>query len=160
MHISPLSVLASVAAIGSAAVGGLFFAFSSFVMRGLNRVNPLDAIIAMRGINAEAQANSPFLLLFFGSALAALAVGVAAVIQLRKPGSGYLLAGAIFATVAVLVTAAFNVPLNNHLDSVDPTADAARAWHAYADPWTLWNHVRTVCPLIGAALLTVGVRRR
>ncbi|SON62905.1 hypothetical protein MSIMFI_04435 [Mycobacterium simulans] len=160
MHISPISVLASVAAIGSAAVGGLFFAFSSFVMRGLNRINPLDAITAMRGINAEAQTNPPFLLLFFGSALAALAVGVAAVTQLRKPGSGYLLAGAILSVVAVLVTAAFNVPLNNHLDSAPLTAEPARVWRDYSDPWTLWNHVRTVCPLFGAALLIVGARRR
>lgn len=160
MRISPLSALASVAAIGSAAVGGLFFAFSSFVMRGLNRVNPLDAIIAMRGINAEAQANAPFLVLFFGSALVALVVGIAAVVQLRKPGSGYLLVGAILAVIAVLVTAAFNVPLNDHLDTIDPRTNAARAWHEYADPWTLWNHVRAVCPLVGAVLLTVGVWRR
>ncbi|WP_204806985.1 DUF1772 domain-containing protein [Mycobacterium riyadhense] len=160
MRISPISVLASGAAIGSAAVGGLFFAFSSFVMRGLNRINPLDAITAMRGINAEAQSNPLFLLLFFGSALAALAVGVVAVIQLRKPGSGYLLVGAILAVVAVLVTAAFNVPLNNHLDRAALTADPARVWRDYSDPWTLWNHVRTVCPLLGAALLIVGARRR
>lgn len=93
MRTNPLSVLALVAAIGSAAVGGLFFAFSTFVMRGLNRINPVDAIIAMRGINAEAQVNTAFLVLFFGSALAALVVGVVAVFQLRKPGSRYLLAG-------------------------------------------------------------------
>lgn len=160
MYISPVSVLTSTAAIGSAAVGGLFFAFSSFVMRGLNRINPVDAIIAMRGINAEAQVNAPFLSLFFGSALAALVVGVVAVVQLRKPGSGFLLAGAILAVVAVLVTAAFNVPLNNQLASVTTTTDPTGVWRAYADPWTLWNHVRTVCPLIGAALLTVGLGRR
>src|SRR6476620_2724967 len=118
LGISPLGVLTTVAAVGNAAVGGLFFSFSSFVMRGLNRINPLDAITAMRGINAEAQANPPFLLLFFGSALAALAVGVAAFMRLRKPGSGHLLGGAISATVAVLVTVAFNVPLNNQLDKV------------------------------------------
>lgn len=29
-------------------------------MRGLARTDPADAIIAMRGINAEAQANAPF----------------------------------------------------------------------------------------------------
>ncbi|GAB3022577.1 anthrone oxygenase family protein [Mycobacterium bourgelatii] len=160
MRTNPLSVLALVAAIGSAAVGGLFFAFSTFVMRGLNRINPVDAIIAMRGINAEAQVNTAFLVLFFGSALAALVVGVVAVFQLRKPGSRYLLAGAVFAVIAVLVTAAFNVPLNDQLEQVKPGTNAAQAWHDYADPWTLWNHVRTVCPLIGAALLVVGAVRR
>lgn len=160
MRFNPVSAIACVAAIGSAAVGGLFFAFSTFVMRGLNRVNPVQAIVAMRGINAEAQANTPFLVLLFGSALAALVVGVVAVVQLRKPGSGYLLAGAVSAVVAVLVTAAFNVPLNDQLDHVEPGANAAQAWHDYAEPWTLWNHIRTVCPLVGAALLIVGAARR
>lgn len=160
MHINPLGVLTAAAALGSTAVGGLFFAFSSFVMRGLNRINPVDAIIAMRGINAEAQVNAPFLALFFGSALAALVVGVVAVVQLRKPGSGYLLAGAILAVVGVLVTAAFNVPLNNQLDAIRTTSDPAGVWHAYAVPWTMWNHVRTVCPIVGAVLLTVGLTRR
>ncbi|KAA1249625.1 hypothetical protein F0Q45_14075 [Mycobacterium simiae] len=32
---------------------------ASFVMRGLNRINPLDAITAMRAINAEPEANTP-----------------------------------------------------------------------------------------------------
>ncbi|CAM3217801.1 hypothetical protein BST27_23605 [Mycobacterium intermedium] len=160
MRINPLSLLALVAAIGSAAVGGLFFAFSTFVMRGLNHINPVEAILVMRGINAEAQVNTPFLVLFFGSASAALIVGIAAVVQLRKPGSGYLLAGAVLAVIAVLVTAAFNVPLNDQLEQVKPGTNAARAWHDYAGQWTLWNHVRTVCPLIGAALLVVGALRR
>ena len=97
------------------------------------------------------------LLLFFGAALAALAVGIVAVIQLRRAGSGYLLAGAILAAAALVVTAAFNVPLNNQLETAVPTADA---WRAYADPWTAWNHVRTSCPLLGAVLLGIGLFRR
>ena len=161
LRVSPVNVLITVAALGSAAVGGLFFAFSTFVMRGLDRVSAPVAITAMRGINAEAQANTAFLLLFFGTAVAALAVGVVAVVQLRRSGSGYLLlAGAILAAAAVVVTAVFNVPLNNQLDSLGPTADAAPAWRDYSGPWTAWNHVRTVCPLLGAALLGVGLFRR
>ena len=43
----------------------------------------------MRGINAEAQANAPFLMLFVGSALLALGVGVAALFRLsdRAPAT-------------------------------------------------------------------------
>ena len=65
----------------------------------------------------------------FGLTPLALAVGAA--IRLRHPGSGCLLAGAV-------VTIAFNVPLNNRLDAVDPAvlaaADAARGWRAYLSP--------------------------
>ena len=161
---NPFVVLIAAATISSAAIGGLFFAFSTFVMAGLDRANPATAITAMRGINAEAQANPPFLLLFFGSALLALLVGGIAAVRLRQPGSGYLLAGAVVAVAAVFVTMAFNVPLNNHLDTLDPArlsaADAAREWRAYLGPWTAWNHVRTIAPLVGAALFAIGLRQR
>lgn len=164
MTISPYLALTTTAAIGSAAVGGLFFAFSTFVMHGLDRTSPTDAITAMRGINAEAQVNAPFLAMFFGSTLLALAVGLVAVTRLRQPGSGYLVAGAVLAVVAAVVTIAFNVPLNNRLDALQPAAmsaaDAAREWQAYLGPWTAWNHVRTVAPLLGSALMLVGLAQR
>jgi uncharacterized membrane protein len=157
-------IAAAAAAIGSAAVGGLFYAFSTFVMRGLDRADPVDAITAMRGINAEAPVNAPFLLMFFGSALLAMGVGVAAAARLDQPGNGYLLAGAVFGVIAVIVTVAFNVPLNNRLDAVNPAAltaaDAVRDWQAYLGPWTAWNHVRSVSGLVAAALFLIGLRAR
>jgi len=164
MTASPVLVLTAAATLGAAAVGGLFYAFSSFVMRGLDRIGPTAAITAMRGINAEAQANGVFLALFFVSALLGLALGVVAVVQIRQPGSGYLLGGAVLSVLAVIVTIAFNVPLNDRLAALDPAtlsaADAAREWRAYLDPWTTWNHVRTVAPLLGSALMTMGLRYR
>jgi uncharacterized membrane protein len=164
MNTSPVVILTTVAAIGSAAVGGLFYAFSTFVMKGLDRTQPAEAITAMRGINAEAQANAPFLAMFLGSAVLALAVGVVAVTRMGQPGSWYLLAGAVFGLGAVIVTIAFNVPLNNHLDGVDPAglsaADAASQWQAYLSTWTAWNHVRTATGLVGAALMLIGLRDR
>ena len=94
----------------------------------------------------------------------ALAVGVIAVIQLRQPGSVWVLVGAVFAMLAAIITIAFNVPLNNHLDTVNPdglsVADAAREWQAYMSTWTAWNHVRAVTSFVGAALLLVGLRYR
>jgi uncharacterized membrane protein len=164
MSTSPFLVLTTGAAIGSAAVGGLFYAFSTFVMRGLDRTDAKDAITAMRGVNAEAQANAPFLLMFFGSTLLALAVGVIAAVQLGRPGSGYLLAGAALMILAAIVTIACNVPLNDRLAALDPTgltaADAVGQWQAYLGPWTAWNHVRTGAPLLGSVLLLVGLRYR
>jgi uncharacterized membrane protein len=164
VNTGPVVILTIVAAIGSGAVGGLFHAFSTFVMKGLDRTEPAAAITAMRGINAEAQANAPFLVMFMGSALLALAVGVVAVIRIGQPGSWYLLAGAIFGLGAVIITMAFNVPLNNHLDGVDPVGlsvgDAAREWQAYLSTWTAWNHVRTATGFVGAALMMIGLRYR
>jgi uncharacterized membrane protein len=163
MSTSPYVLATAAAAITSAAVGGLFYAFSTFVMKGLDRTAPAEAITAMRGINAEAQANPPFLALFLGSALLALGVGIAAAVRLAQPGSGYVLAGAALGLVAFIVTMAFNVPLNNRLDALDPNgssaADALRDWQAYLGPWTTWNHVRTVAPLAGSVLMLIGLHR-
>ncbi|WP_319429512.1 DUF1772 domain-containing protein [Mycobacterium sp. RTGN5] len=157
MSSTPVVFLTTAAAVGAAAVGGLFYAFSTFVMRGLDRTGPADAVTAMRGINAEAQANAPFLALFFGSALVAIVVGIAALGQLRLSGSGWILAGALLALVPLVVTVAVNVPLNDRLAATGVTAIA---WPDYFRVWTLWNHVRTVAPLLGSVLMVIGVRLR
>ena len=152
------------ATLSTAAVGGLFCAFSTFVMRGLDRTDPAEALIAMRGINAEAQASAPFLVFFVGSTVLAAGVGVLAVTRLAQPGSGYVLAGAVFAVVAFVVTMLCNVPLNDRLDALDPSAlsaaDALSQWQAYLGTWTNWNHVRTVSPLVGSVLMLIGLGRR
>ena len=140
------------------------YVFSTFVMRGLDRTGPVEAITAMRGINAEANSNPVFLLGYFGATILALVVGVIAVVQLNQPGSWWVLVGAIFAILAATITIVFNVPLNNHLDTVNPdglsVTDAAREWQAYFSTWTAWNHARTVISLVGAALMLVGLRYR
>ena len=164
MNMSPFVILTSVAAIASAAAAGIMYVFSTFVMRGLNRTGPVNAMTAMRGINVEANSNAPFLLAYLGAALLAASVGVVAVIQMRQQGSGWLLAGAIFGVLAAIITIGFNVPLNNHLDTVDPAtvsvADAAREWQAYFSAWTAWNHARTVTAIIASALMLIGLRYR
>lgn len=161
---SPYLIATAAAAVSSAAVGGLFYAFSAFVMKGLDRADAAEAITAMRGINAEAQTNAPLLLLLAGSALVSLGVGIVTVFRLSQQGAGYVLAGAALALIAFVVTMAFNVPLNNELDGMDPSglsaADALREWHRYLGPWTAWNHVRTVAPLLGSVLMLVGLRSR
>jgi uncharacterized membrane protein len=162
MTFSPYLLATTAAAVSSAAVGGLFFAFSTFVVKGLDRAGPDEAIAAMRAINAEAQANAPFLALFVGSALVALGVGAVAAFRLPQPGAGYVLAGAALGLVAFVVTVAFNVPLNNRLAAVDPrglsAVDALREWRGYLGPWTAWNHVRTGAPLLASVLMLVGAR--
>lgn len=164
MNANPLVILTSIAALGSAAAGGMMYVFSTFVMRGLDRMEPVGAITAMRGLNTEANSSPAFLLAYLGAAVLALAVGVVSVMHLRQPGSWWLLVGAVFGVLAAIITMVFNVPLNDHLDGVDPAslsaADAAREWQAYFSVWTAWNHVRTVTAFLGAALMLIGLRYR
>jgi uncharacterized membrane protein len=164
MNTSPVVILTSLAALASAAGGGMMYVFSTMVMRGLDRTGPVDAITAMRGINAEANASPAFLLGYFSATILALVVGVIAIVRLNQPGSWWLLIGAILAILGAIITMVFNVPLNNHLDTVDPAglsvADAAREWRAYFSTWTAWNHARTLTAFIGAAVMLVGLRHR
>jgi uncharacterized membrane protein len=164
MNNSPFVILTSLAALASAAAAGMMYVFSTFVMRGLDRTGPVEAITAMRGMNVEANSNPAFLLAYFSATILALVVGVIAVIQLRQPGSVWVLVGAVFGILAAIITMAFNVPLNNHLDTVNPVglsaADAAREWQAYFSTWTAWNHVRALTSFVGAALMLVGIRYR
>ena len=164
MNFNPFVALSSLAALAAAAAGGMMYVFSTFVMRGLDRTGPVEAITAMRGINVVANSNAPFLLAYFGATILALVVGVMAVIQIGRPGSGWILAGAVLGVLAAIITMAFNVPLNNHLDTVDPSGlsltGAAREWQAYLSTWRAWNHVRAAASFVGAALMLVGLRYR
>jgi uncharacterized membrane protein len=164
MNMSPVVILTTIAAIASAAAAGMMYVFSTFVMRGLDHTGPINAITAMRGMNVAANSNGAFLLAYLGASVLAVAVGAVAVVQIGRPGSGWLLAGAIFGVLGAIITIAFNVPLNNHLDTVDPAglsvADAASEWQAYFATWTAWNHVRTVTAVIAPVLMLIGVRYR
>ena len=164
MNMSPVVIVTSLAAIASAAAAGMMYVFSTFVMRGLDRTGDVNAIIAMRGMNVEANGNPAFLLGYFAATILALVVGGIAVTHLSQPGNWWVLAGAVLAILGAVITMAFNVPLNNHLDTVNPDglslADAAREWQAYFSTWTAWNHARAVTSFVGAALLLFGLRYR
>ena len=61
-------------AIACAAMGGVFFAFSSFVMRALARMPPAQGIAAMQSINIVA-VTPVFMTALFGTAVACVVVG-------------------------------------------------------------------------------------
>jgi uncharacterized membrane protein len=59
---------------------------------------------------------------------------------------------------AILVTIAFNLPLNEALAAIDPaSADGANPWTGYVTSWTAWNHVRTAGALAATASLTIAL---
>ena len=151
---APLVVLTVVTAIASATVGGVFFAFSTFVMPALRRLPAAHGIAAMQSVNVTAM-RPPLMLLMFGTTLASVALVVAGVVD-RSP---WLLAGAVVYLVgAIGVTAAYNVPRNNELASLDPADEhAAARWPAWVSEWTAGNHVRTVAGVAAAALLLQAV---
>ncbi|MET0758198.1 MAG: hypothetical protein ABWY39_09760 [Mycobacterium sp.] len=140
--------------------GDVAHAFGTSVVPGLERVDRVDSVVAMRGIISEAGSNILFVLLLIGSAVLAIAVGVIAITRLRQPGSGYLLAGAVH-TGRRNRHRGVQRAAQQRLNAVDPVglsaADAAREWQAYVGPWLMWNCVRCVSAVAGAILLTAGL---
>ena len=149
-----------ITALGCGAIAGVFFAFSSFVMKALARLPPNDGIAAMQSINVLA-VNSWFLAAFLGTAALCVLVIVAALVQWSEPFAVFfLLGGLAYLAGCFLVTVVFNVPMNNALAALQATApDRADRWTSYLANWTTWNHVRTVASLAASALLTVGLNR-
>jgi uncharacterized membrane protein len=145
-------------ALGCGLSAGVFFAFSSFVMQGLNRLQPGQAIAAMNGIN-ESAVTPAFMTALFGTALACVGVGIYAVINLSDEPSVYMLIGsALYLVGPIGLTIAYHVPMNDRLATVRPDApDAAGHWSTYFTNWTAWNHARTAASLAAAAMFTVAL---
>lgn len=145
-------------ALGCGLVAGVFFAFSTSVMQALGQQPPAQGIATMQAINVTV-INPWFMGALFGTGLACLALIVAVLAQGNQPGAGYLLIGSLLYLVGtIVVTIAFNVPLNDALAVVKPdSTEGATLWARYLATWTLWNHVRTVASLGAAALLTLSL---
>ena len=154
----PVFALTFLTAIGCATAAGLFYAFSSFVMAGLDRRPPATAIAAMQGIN-EAALRPPLLLPLFGTALLCLAVAVVALIERDGAASWFGLAGGLVYLVGIVgVTMGGNVPLNEHLDEVDAEGpEAAAEWRRHLQRWGAWNHVRTLAGLAATAAMIASL---
>jgi uncharacterized membrane protein len=147
------------AALGAGLVAGIFFAFSAFIMTALGRLAPEVGISAMQCINV-AVLNPVFFFVFFGTAVAALILAIAAIAGWSPSQSLYLLAGALlYLAGTIFVTMAFNVPLNNRLAATGAkSTEGASVWKTYLSAWTAWNHVRTIAALAACALFILALR--
>jgi uncharacterized membrane protein len=153
-----LFVLLLAAAIGSAMIAGLFYAFSTFIMQALGRLPTAAGAAAMQSINATIL-NPLFFSLFFGTAIVSLIVLIAALLASERPGALCTVTGAaLYLVGAIGVTMAFNVPLNNALAATNPAnSEGDAVWRSYLVRWTRWNHVRTLASLAAAVLLTIAL---
>jgi uncharacterized membrane protein len=157
MLITYLFALKFIAVIGCALIAGVFFAFSTFVMNALSRLQPAQGITAMQSINITA-INPSFMTALFGTAATCLLLTVSTLSKLSQPDAVYLFVGSLFYLIGTVgVTIAFNVPLNNSLEIADPSStQSEHLWAKYLTDWTFWNHVRTVAALTATVLFMVA----
>jgi uncharacterized membrane protein len=148
-------------AIGCGLIGGLYFAFSTFIMAALGRIPEPAGIAAMQSIN-EVILRSLFMPVFFGTTIAGLVLAVLALFDLAAQGSlAMLIGGVLYVVTMFVVTMIFNVPLNNALAASDGGSTGARAtWARYRKDWTVWNHVRTIGSLAASVLFVYALIAR
>jgi len=147
------------AAVGSGLVAGIFYAFSSFVMRALGRVPAAHGMEVMQTINVVV-INRSFMLVFFGTALLCCGLLIAAYLRWHDGDGRLLLLGSLLYLVGTIgVTMVFNVPLNDALAAAKPdSAESAPLWAHYRERWTMWNTVRTVVPAAAMVLFILALR--
>lgn len=155
-----IRILTVTTAIGCGLVTGVFFAFSTFVMRGLDRLPSALGLQAMQSINVTA-VNPLFMLALFGTGVACLALAIWSLTDLGASQSPLLIGAAVLYLVGVIgLTIGYHVPHNDALAAVHATAPgAADNWKDYASGWTTWNHIRTIAPLISTMLLIAALAR-
>ncbi|MEZ5531454.1 MAG: anthrone oxygenase family protein [Steroidobacteraceae bacterium] len=141
-----------VASVGAGIVGGVFFAFSTFVMKALASVPAAAGIATMQRINVVVL-NSLFLGAFVGTAAVSAVVIAAAFFPWTTPRSLVLLAaGSLYLFGCFFITLAFNVPRNNRLARLKAdSAEALEYWPIYVREWQFWNHVRGAASVASAA---------
>lgn len=144
-------LLALAAALGSGLVAGVFYAFSTFVMRALARLAPAQGIAAMQSINVVVL-NPWFLGAFLGTAALCVVALASALYRWGGDGTAWLLAGGVlYLAGSFAVTIRGNVPMNEALARVQPgEATGAEFWRRYVAAWTRWNHVRTAASLLAS----------
>lgn len=147
------TALALAASLGCGLVGGIFFAFSNFVMAALGSLPGAQGAEAMRAINRTVL--NP---LFLGTLLGTVALSLAAAAMARAGAAqAAALAGAVLYGVGCVgVTILANVPLNNRLAAAAGKPQGTAVWSSYLRQWTRWNSVRTVASLAASTLLAVS----
>jgi uncharacterized membrane protein len=153
------ALLTLAAALGAGVIGGVFFAFSSFVMPALARLPPSQGVAAMQSINVTVL-NGSFLGVFVGTAVLCLVAFARSLTVWADPGARFgLIASLLYLVGVIAVTRAFNIPRNDALSAVAAeSAEAVELWSRYLVEWCFWNHVRAAAAVLSAGSFALGLR--
>ena len=153
-----LGLLTFFAALGCGVVAGIFFAFSAFIMKALDKLPAPRAVAAMQEINAAAPTPA-FMAVLFGTALACGGLILSSLFVWGGPSAVYLLVGGgLYLIFAIGLTIVYHVPRNEALARVEAHgAEAESRWSSYVASWTAWNHLRFAGALAASASLVMAL---
>ena len=149
------------AAIGAGTAAGVYFAFSTFIMAGLRRLTPAQAISAMNGINKAAPANPLLMLVLFGTGVVCVLLMISGFRHRDDPAATWQIVGATLFLIGTLITIIYHVPHNDRLMNVDPNgAGASAIWAHFYSAWIAWNHARALASIGGTVSLVIALCTR
>lgn len=158
--ISPAVISGVVATMFSGAIFGVFYAWVSTTMWGLDAADPRVAIEAMQAMNANVR-NPAFFAVFFLTPVALLiAAGFALRERATRSAALFATASAVYFLGGLLFTRFYPVPLNQELADVivpESIEAAETIWNDYSGTWQFWNVTRTVFCGISLALASLGL---
>ncbi|MFJ4892079.1 DUF1772 domain-containing protein [Streptomyces sp. NPDC088788] len=133
-------------------IAGVFYIFACAIMPALARSDDRVFIEVMQNVNDVIQ-NPVFFLAFLG---ALVLTAVAAWQSRGAPHRWWVFAALAAYALAVALTAAVNIPLNDDLAAAGaPTriAEPAAVRDRFEDTWVAWNVVRAVLSTVALACL-------
>lgn len=136
-------------------IAGIFFAFSDFVMKSLNRMEETAAIEAMQSINLWVYRS------FFMIGLYTMVpVSLFGIFNwaFNTGDRLFALGGAAYLIGVIIVSGLGNIPLNEKLAKL-PSGDLAtkQFWVHYVQKWSALNHLRVLGATVAALFFTYGV---
>lgn len=151
------TLLSQFSILALAVLGGVFLAFSDFLMRSLQKTPGDAGMKVMQSINREVF-RYVFIPVFLAMVPITLVLAVTAYALLPAPGL-FMAAAAIYVLGAFGVTMFGNVPMNNRLEASSADSKEGRAyWETrYLPYWTLYNTVRTAACVLSACVLLLAL---
>lgn len=144
-------------ALWSAVVGGVFSAFSEFIMSALIKTETPGAIEAMQRINRDV-IKTQFVAGILSIAAFSFLFAIYGLVAFEGFALGaVILAALVYLPSVFLMTMLGNVPMNNRLESLDHSSEPARVyWREYGEKWTRLNHFRALGSVLTAGLYLVA----
>ncbi len=140
-------------------VAGIVLTFSTVVMPGIKTLNDREYLQSFTVMDRVIQNNQPvFMLVWLGSIIALLATAWLGTLQLEGLRRVLIMSAfALYILGVQLPTMIVNIPLNNHLQSLDvftlSDTEAAQARLDFEVRWTRWNFIRTVFAILTSCIL-------
>lgn len=144
-------------ALWSAVVGGVFSAFSEFIMSALLKAEPSSGIEVMQHINRDV-IKTQFVAGILSIGIFSVLFGFYSLVVFEGASLiTLILAVLVYLPSVFLITIFGNVPMNNRLDSLDHTsAEAHDFWRDYGEKWTRLNHLRSIGSILTAGLYLIA----